>query len=122
MREMIATLEQGINIALTADVPKISRVAGLGVVTLARYSGRPIYPIAIATSRRVTAPSWDKASVDLPFGKGGAVAGDPIRVSKDADEHELEVARKLVQARLNEVTMRAEALAARGEKRRGDRG
>lgn len=45
MREMIATLEQGINIALTADVPKISRVAGLGVVTLARYSGRPIYPI-----------------------------------------------------------------------------
>jgi lysophospholipid acyltransferase (LPLAT)-like uncharacterized protein len=122
MREMIETLAQGINVALTADVPKISRVAGLGVVTLARYSGRPIYPIAIATNRRVTAPSWDKASVDLPFGKGGAVAGEPIRVSADADGHEMETARKLVQLRLDEVTARAEALAQRGEKNGGGRG
>lgn len=111
MREMIATLNEGINVALTADVPKISRVAGLGVVTLARYSGRPIYPIAIATSRRIVAPSWDKASIDLPFGRGGAVAGEPIRVAKDAGEAELEAARKLVQERLNQVTARAEALA-----------
>jgi lysophospholipid acyltransferase (LPLAT)-like uncharacterized protein len=116
MREMIATLNEGINVALTADVPKISRVAGLGVVTLARYSGRPIYPIAIATSRRIVAPSWDKASVDLPFGKAGAVAGEPIRVAKDADETALEAARKLVQERLDQVTARAEQLAgaARG--------
>ena len=111
MREMISALAEGINVALTADVPKISRVAGLGVVTLARYSGRPIYPIAIATSRRITAPSWDKASVDLPFGKGGAVAGEPIRVAPDADEDALEAARKLVQKRLNEATARAEAIA-----------
>lgn len=111
MREMIATLDEGINVALTADVPKISRVAGLGVVTLARYSGRPIYPIAIATSRRIIAPSWDKASVDLPFGKAGAVAGEPIRVARDAGEAEMEAARKLVQERLNQVTARAETLA-----------
>ena len=111
MREMISALAEGINVALTVDVPKISRVAGLGVVTLARYSGRPIYPIAIATSRRITAPSWDKASVDLPFGKGGAVAGEPIRVAPDADEDALEAARKLVQERLNEATARAEAIA-----------
>jgi lysophospholipid acyltransferase (LPLAT)-like uncharacterized protein len=111
MREMITALAEGINVALTADVPKISRVAGLGVVTLARYSGRPIYPIAIATSRRITAPSWDKASVDLPFGKGGAVAGEPIRVAPDADVDALEAARKLVQERLNEATSRAEAIA-----------
>lgn len=114
MREMISTLAEGINVALTADVPKISRVAGLGVVTLARYSGRPIYPIAIATSRRFTAPSWDRASIDLPFGRGGSVAGAPIRVAADADEGTLEAARQLVQDRLNEVTARAEALAGRG--------
>lgn len=117
MREMIATLNEGINVALTADVPKISRVAGLGVVTLARYSGRPIYPIAIATSRRIVAPSWDKASVDLPFGKAGAVAGEPIRVARHAGEADMEAARKLVQERLNQVTARAEALA--GVKRGG---
>jgi hypothetical protein len=122
MREMIAALSEGTNIALTADVPKISRVAGLGVVTLARYSGRPIYPIAIATNRRITAPSWDRASIDLPFGKGGAVAGQPIRVAADADENEIEAARKLVQKRLNEVTARAEAIAGIIEKNGGGRG
>jgi lysophospholipid acyltransferase (LPLAT)-like uncharacterized protein len=113
MREMIDTLAQGINVALTADVPKISRVAGRGVVALARYSGRPIYPIAIATSRRITAKSWDRASIDLPFGRGGAVAAEPIRVAPDADAAGLEAARKLVQERLNEVTVRAEKLAGR---------
>ncbi len=122
MREMIQALADGINVALTADVPKVSRVAGLGVVTLARYSGRPIYPIAIATNRRITAPSWDKASVDLPFGKGGAVAGEPIRVPADAGEEELEAARKLVEERLNAVTARAEELAGRTAIRRNGQG
>ena len=45
---------EGYNIALTADVPKVSRVAGLGIVKLAQHSGRPIYPAAIATSSRIT--------------------------------------------------------------------
>ena len=111
MREMIDTLAQGTNVALTADVPKISRVAGRGVVTLARHSGRPIYPIAIATSRRIVAKSWDRASIDLPFGRGGAVAAAPIRVAPDADAAGLEAARKLVQERLDAATARAEQLA-----------
>jgi lysophospholipid acyltransferase (LPLAT)-like uncharacterized protein len=113
MREMIDALAEGTNVALTADVPKISRVAGRGVVALARHSGRPIYPIAIATSRRIVAKSWDRASIDLPFGRGGAVAAEPIRVAPDADDAGLEAARKLVQERLNAATARAEKLAGR---------
>jgi hypothetical protein len=38
-------------IVLTADVPKVARVAGLGIVTLAKHSGCPIIPVAMATSR-----------------------------------------------------------------------
>jgi lysophospholipid acyltransferase (LPLAT)-like uncharacterized protein len=113
MREMIDALAQGINVALTADVPKISRVAGRGVVALARHSGRPIYPVAIATNRRIVAKSWDRASIDLPFGHGGAVAAEPIRVAPDADDAGLEAARKLVQERLDAATARAEKLARR---------
>ncbi len=111
MREMIDALAEGTNVALTADVPKISRVAGRGVVALARHSGRPIYPIAIATNRRIVAKSWDRASIDLPFGRGGAVAAEPIRVAPDADDSGLEAARKLVQERLDAATARAEKLA-----------
>jgi lysophospholipid acyltransferase (LPLAT)-like uncharacterized protein len=113
MREMIDALARGFNVALTADVPKISRVAGRGVVTLARYSGRPIYPIAIATNRRIVAKSWDRASIDLPFGNGAAIAAEPIWVAPDADAGALEAARKLVQERLNAATARAEKLVGR---------
>jgi lysophospholipid acyltransferase (LPLAT)-like uncharacterized protein len=110
----IDTLKSGISVAMTADVPKISRVAGLGVVTVARYSRRPIFPIAIATRNKIVAKSWDRASVHLPFGPAAMVVGDRIEVSPEADESELEAARALVKARLDEVTARAEALVGRG--------
>src|SRR5690242_6718040 len=44
-REMLQALTDGYSVALTADVPKVSRVAGPGIVRLARDSGRPIYPV-----------------------------------------------------------------------------
>ena len=49
---MLIALEEGYNVALTADVPKVARVCGPGIVKLASMSGRPIYPVAIATSPR----------------------------------------------------------------------
>ena len=45
-------LDDGATVALTADVQKRPRVAGLGIVTLAKLSGRPIAPTAVVTSRR----------------------------------------------------------------------
>ncbi|OYX89398.1 MAG: hypothetical protein B7X99_05405 [Rhizobiales bacterium 17-65-6] len=111
---LIDTLAQGINVAMTADVPKIARRAGLGVVTVARHSGRPIVPVAMATRNRIQLKSWDRASLNLPFGRGAAVAGAPIWVDRDVDEAGLQAARDLVQTRLEEVTARAEAMVGRG--------
>ena len=51
-KEMVRTLQDGCNVALTADVPKRARVAGLGIIMLARESGRPIMPFAMATRDR----------------------------------------------------------------------
>ena len=43
----------------------------MGIVTLARLSGRPIVPVALATSRRkVLEKTWDKTTINLPFGRG----------------------------------------------------
>jgi lysophospholipid acyltransferase (LPLAT)-like uncharacterized protein len=110
-RQMIETLEQGINVAMTADVPKISRRAGLGVVSIAKHTGRPIFPVAIATSNRIVMKrSWDKSSIDLPFGRAVIVVDKPVLVANDADEAALERARLEVEERLNRVTARAEEL------------
>jgi lysophospholipid acyltransferase (LPLAT)-like uncharacterized protein len=112
-RAMLSALQDGYNIVMTADVPKVSRVAGLGIVMLARASGRPIYPAAIATSRRVQFDSWDNASLNLPFSRGAAVMEEPVRVAAEADDAALEAARREVEARLNRATERAYALADR---------
>ena len=109
-REMLRTLASGTTLVLTADVPKVARVVGLGIVALAQHSGRPIYPIAVVTSRRFDFRSWDRASLGKPFGRGAMVLGDPIVVPHDADLATLEKARQDVENGLNNVHARAYAL------------
>lgn len=118
----IDTLKSGVNVAMTADVPKISRVAGFGVVTVARYSGRPIYPIAIATRNRIVTNSWDRASIHLPFGPAAMVVGEGVQVASDADEVAMDTARRLVQERLDAVTARAEEIVGRRQAGGGTNG
>ncbi|TIL70502.1 MAG: DUF374 domain-containing protein, partial [Mesorhizobium sp.] len=69
------SLATGKNVAMIADIPHgTPRDAGLGIVLLARLSGRPILPAAIATSRRkVLERSWDKTTINLPFGRSSIV-------------------------------------------------
>jgi lysophospholipid acyltransferase (LPLAT)-like uncharacterized protein len=100
-------LEGGATIAMTADVPKVARVCGMGIVTLARISGRPIAPVAVVTSRRLDFNSWDRASIGLPFGRGAIVVGAPVRVAADASEAEMEAARLAVQDGLDAAHARA---------------
>jgi lysophospholipid acyltransferase (LPLAT)-like uncharacterized protein len=110
---MVAALKEGYNMALTADVPKVARVAGRGLLMLARSSGRPIYPIAIATQRRYEVNNWDRSALNLPFGRGAVVVGDPIWVPSDADEPTLERLRSVVESALNRATARAYAIVDR---------
>ncbi len=110
MRAMLRALADGEMVVLTADIPKISRVCGEGIVTLAQLSGRPIVPVAVVTSRRLDFSSWDKASIGLPFGRGAMVLGDPIPVPRDADAQALEALRRQVERELDAVHARAYAL------------
>ena len=107
LREMLRALKDGVTIVMTADVPKIARVAGSGIVTLAQHSGRPIYPVAVVTSRRFDFKSWDRASLGKPFGRGAIVIGDPVRVPPQADAAELEALRAQVQDGLDRCYGRA---------------
>jgi lysophospholipid acyltransferase (LPLAT)-like uncharacterized protein len=108
-KEMVRVLEEGTNMALTADVPKRSRTAGLGIIMLARESGRPIVPFAMATSRYIRLRNWDRTTINLPFGRGVVVGGDLIVVPPDADAPAMEILRARLEATLNDVTRRAYA-------------
>jgi lysophospholipid acyltransferase (LPLAT)-like uncharacterized protein len=117
--KMLTALQNDWSMGLTADIPKVSRVAGIGIVKLAQASGRPIYPAAIATSRRITLNSWDRSVINLPFSRGALVGGEPIRVASQADADALERARRALEERLNAVTERAYALVDRRSRDRG---
>jgi hypothetical protein len=114
-KAMLQVLEDGINMALTADVPKVSRKVGLGIIMLARESGRPILPVAIATSRFKRLNNWDRSVIHLPFGRGVIAAGDLVRVPPDASSTTMESLRAQLEDNLNEVTRRAYALVGRPE-------
>jgi lysophospholipid acyltransferase (LPLAT)-like uncharacterized protein len=110
MRAMLRALNDGEMVVMTADIPKIARVCGEGIVTLAQLSGRPIVPVAVVTSRRIDFDSWDKASIGLPFGRGAMVLGEPVHVPRDADSQTLEALRQSVERELDAVHERAYAL------------
>lgn len=110
-RDLMAALAQGHSVALTADIPKVSRIAGAGIVMLARKSSRPIYPVAVTSSRRVELDTWDRSEVNLPFGRFVIAVGDPIQIEAEADKTAQERARLAIEAGLNEATVRAHALA-----------
>ena len=114
-KEMVRALEQGYNVALTADVPKRSRIAGLGIIMLARESGRPIMPFAMATSRFWRLKNWDRTTINLPFGRGALVGGEVITVPTDASPELMEELRARLEATLNDATKRAYAQIDRAD-------
>ena len=122
LRELLRQLDSGASVALTADAAKQARVAGLGIVTLARLSGRPIFPTAVAVSRRFDFNSWDRASLGKPFGRGAIVVGEGIRVAADADDEAMEAARRAVEAGLDAVHARAYAMVGSRDPGDGVRG
>ncbi len=106
--EMKAALEAGACVSMTADISNLAaRRAGLGIVTLAKASGRPIVPVAYATSRRIDVKSWDRSTINLPFSRAVCAVAEPVEVPGDADAALLEDKRLLVETRLNEATTRA---------------
>jgi hypothetical protein len=112
--EMKTALDEGAFVCMTADISNLApRRAGLGIVSLAKVSGRPIVPVAYASSRRVDITSWDRATVNLPFSRAACAVGDVIEVPAGADDDLLERKRQDVEKALNEATDRAYAIADR---------
>ena len=109
---LIASLREGYSVVLTGDVPPgPARRCGAGIILISSRSGRPIVPLAVATSRYRSVNSWSRMTINLPFSTLGIVMGDPIHVPREARPAEFEHYRRRVEAALNDVTAKAYALA-----------
>lgn len=117
--EMLGALDRGENVMQTADIPKgTPRRAGIGIIALAKRSGRPIVPLAVASSRRkVIKSAWDRTTFNLPFGRSALVVGNLLFVPSDADEKAMELARLALETELDRITARAYQLTGKPEGR-----
>jgi lysophospholipid acyltransferase (LPLAT)-like uncharacterized protein len=103
LRTLLGLLKAGEHVSMTADVPKVSRVAGEGIIALAQMSGRPIIPVTAVCSRRIDFASWDCASVGLPFGTTVISIGNALTVPVDADAAGREAARQALEIELDRL-------------------
>ncbi|MGI9524101.1 MAG: glycosyltransferase N-terminal domain-containing protein [Hyphomicrobiaceae bacterium] len=105
LREAVRALRRGSSVAMTADVPPgPARCASIGVIKLAQLSGRPIIPLAVASSRFHALRTWSRMTLNLPFSTLGVVVGEPIFVGSEADDQTLELRREQLENRLNAAT------------------
>ncbi len=112
LRQAVRALQENRAVVITADVPPgPARIAGTGVVTLAKLSGRPIIPVAVATSRYTSLNNWSRMTINLPYSKMACVVGDKIWVPSDASADVIEQKRQDLEVALNEATARAYATA-----------
>jgi lysophospholipid acyltransferase (LPLAT)-like uncharacterized protein len=88
-RAMLKTLKSGTSIFATADIPpEPGRTISPGMLAVARKSGRPIFAIATASSRRkVLERVWDKMQLNFPFSTVSyAMEGPFYLTSEKTDE------------------------------------
>ena len=109
-RKMVNHLNSGGSGAVTPDGPRGPRMrAGYGAIRMARDTGVPIIPFTWSTHRKsVLHRAWDHHCLPHYFTRGIIIWGDPIHVSKDATNEEMDAARALLESRLNELTREAD--------------
>jgi 3-deoxy-D-manno-octulosonic-acid transferase len=104
-RAAVQALREGRTVAMTADVPgEEARRAGLGIIMVARQSGRPILPVAIATSRYISFNTWSRMTLNLPYSGMGFAVGPLVTVPRDVSTDDLENYRQAVEESLNTAT------------------
>ncbi|MEW5807034.1 MAG: lysophospholipid acyltransferase family protein [Acidobacteriota bacterium] len=105
LKEVLRRGKQGYDIAFTPDGPRgPGQKAQPGVIQAAKLSGFPIIPVSFSASRKKVFQTWDKFLLPLPFSKGVFLYGDPIHVSRDADDRMMEEKRIELETSLKRIT------------------
>jgi len=80
----------------------------IGVIELAKLTGRPIVPLSFSASRRKIFNTWDQFLFPYPFSRGVFIWGEPVFVDPNGDRAHLEEKKILLEKRLNELTEEAD--------------
>jgi lysophospholipid acyltransferase (LPLAT)-like uncharacterized protein len=108
-KQMLRANREGSDIALVPDGPKGPRYqVQIGVIELAKLTGRPVVPVTFSSSKRILFKTWDQFLLPYPFSRGVFIWGEPVHVDPKGDRTHLEERRALLERRLNELTEKAD--------------
>jgi lysophospholipid acyltransferase (LPLAT)-like uncharacterized protein len=103
--EMARLVRRGCPAGFTVDGPKgPRRVAKTGALLLAKKTGRPVLPFAVAPERFWRLGSWDGLQIPKPFTPAVVRLAPPLHVPADADDAQLEALRVELQRALERLT------------------
>lgn len=104
LREMLRTLRRGRDAGILPDGPLgPAGVAQPGAVALARISGAPLVPVAMAATPCWRFASWDRGILPKPFARVRLRFGEALRVPPNCSPAELEAARRRLESRLHQL-------------------
>jgi len=103
MRQLLAALRRGSDLAITPDGPKgPRRHLKEGIVVAARLSGAPVIPVGVGARRGWRLSSWDRFLIPFPGSLIRVHYGAPMVLG--GSDGDIEEARQALEAKLNEVT------------------
>jgi len=83
VRQLIRLANEGHNLFITPDGPRGPRMrVNKGIIEIARLTGLPILPAAIATSGGKEINTWDHFLVPSPFSRIAIRWGEPFQVAR----------------------------------------
>jgi hypothetical protein len=109
LQHLAESYRQGHSCGLIADGSRgPARVAQKGPLYLARITGAPLIPLAVAASCKKVFQTWDRFVLPLPFSRLALLVGEPLTVPPDARGALLESHRQELENRLNSLFHRAQ--------------
>jgi len=93
-KQILDTLEDPVMCAgLTPDGPRGPKYkAQMGMILIAKHSGRPVVPLTCKTRNKWELKSWDAFQIPKFFTSCEFIMGEPIFVPKDASREDMEAA------------------------------
>jgi len=105
LRGLARALGEGHSVIVVPDGPRgPAETVKPGVVALARMTGAPVVPLAVAASAEWRARSWDGFRIPKPFARCVVRFGEPLRVTASRERGDYEATRKEIETALHEVT------------------
>jgi lysophospholipid acyltransferase (LPLAT)-like uncharacterized protein len=109
VKEILRALKKGDNVSVTPDGPRGPvYVAEMGVITIAKLSGKPLIPVTFSASRHKRMRSWDRFMLAYPFGRIVFCAGAPILISRDTQGADEEQDRLSFEQAMNQLVDQAD--------------